>query len=157
MFLGKIRGKNFLTQIWVFGSFFYPPRPPGCGGWRGGGVGGQTNFSTGPQLSYYVQVFLAKYELNLLKIGFKNTYFQVFRDFQLFQHPAKFHKKVKTSFFTRGKFWKFWCAVLGKKAKTSIFGHFRPKRPILASFWPKQGKLWKKALGTFFSVIFFTK
>ena len=23
-FLGKIRGKNFLTQIWVFGSFFYP-------------------------------------------------------------------------------------------------------------------------------------
>ena len=26
-FLGKIRGKKFLTQIWVFGSFFASPPP----------------------------------------------------------------------------------------------------------------------------------
>ena len=38
--------------------------------------------------------------------------------------------------------------------KTSIFGHFGPKWPILDSFWPKWAKrefLFKKALGTFFS------
>ena len=34
--------------------------------------------STGPQLSEYVRVV---YEWNLLKIGFKNTYFQVFPGF----------------------------------------------------------------------------
>ena len=41
-----------------------------------------------------------------------------------------------------------------KCAKTSIFGHFGPKWPILDSFWPKwakRGIFFKKALGTFFS------
>ena len=36
--------------------------------------------------------------------------------------------------------------------KTSIFGHFGPKWPILDSFWPKWAKReFLKALGTFFS------
>ena len=37
--------------------------------------------------------------------------------------------------------------------KTSIFGHFGPKWPILDSFWPKWAKreFFQKALGTFFS------
>ena len=30
-----------------------------------------------------------------------------------------------------------------KCKKTSIFGHFGPKRPILDSFWPKWPKRWK--------------
>ena len=120
-FFGKIRGKIFLTQIWVFGSFFRPPPPPG-----GGGV---------KKIFYWSPAFrictgcLPKYEWNLTKIGFKTTYFQVFprfstglqlseyvqvvcrnmigtclksvskpptfmffRDFQLFQHPAKLAK-----------------------------------------------------------------
>ena len=40
-----------------------------------------------------------------------------------------------------------------KMHKTSIFGHFGPKWPILYSFWPKWAKrdFFKKALGTFFS------
>ena len=40
--------------------------------------------------------------------------------------------------------------VLEKKRKTSIFGHFRPKRPILAKM-AKMVKIIKKALGTFLS------
>ena len=35
--------------------------------------------------------------------------------------------------------------------KSSIFGHFGQKWPILDSFWPKQDIFFKKALGTFFS------
>ena len=40
-----------------------------------------------------------------------------------------------------------------KMRKTSIFGHFGPKWPILDSFWPNWAKrdfFFKKALGTFF-------
>ena len=42
---------------------------------------------------------------------------------------------------------------LKKMQKTSIFGHFGPKWPILDSFRPKGAKreFFKKALGTFFS------
>ena len=39
-----------------------------------------------------------------------------------------------------------------KMQKSSIFGHFGQKWPILDSFWPKWAKrdFFKKALGTFF-------
>ena len=111
--------------------------------------------------------YLPKYEWNLHKIGFKNTYFQVFfRDFQLFQHPVKLAKFRPNL----GQFWpkrtifkfppksenvsifrlqrlcfeqkirKFRCAVLEKNAKTLHFWSFRPKRAILDSFWPKWPK-----------------
>ena len=53
-FLGKISGEKFLTQIWV------------C-------VGGQN--------IRICMGCLPKHERNLLKIGLKNTYFQVFQGF----------------------------------------------------------------------------
>ena len=101
-FLGKIRGKNFLTQIWDFGSFFYPPRPPG--GW-GRGV---------QKILYWSPAFrictgcLPKYEWNSLKIGFKNTYFQVFSGFppipassQMANFVHFLAKMGKTGFFSK--------------------------------------------------------
>ena len=135
MFLGKIRGKIFLTQIWVFGSFF---------------VGGQKIFYWSPAFRICTGC-LPKYEW---KIGFKTTYFQVFPGFpaipassQISQTQAKFGsilaKKGQFSRLKRlgflQKFRKFQCAVFEKMLKTSIFGHFGPKRPILDHLWPKRG------------------
>ena len=83
-----------MTQIWDFGSFFYPPRPPG-------------------KFFYWSPAFrictgcLAKYELNLLKIGFKNTYVQVFQGF-----PAL--KETRAHIQPNGHFDQF----LAKMAKT---------------------------------------
>ena len=50
-FLGKIRGKNFLTQIWVFGSFF---APPGFSAQPGGWVRGVNFFTKISQNRFWV-------------------------------------------------------------------------------------------------------
>ena len=62
MFLGKNRGKKFLTQIWVFGSFFRPP--------------------TGPQLSEYVWVVCRNTKGTCLKSVSKTPTSRFFRDSQ---------------------------------------------------------------------------
>ena len=55
-------------------------------------------------------------------------------------------KKAKTSTFStpytmiRAKNLEHMMRGSQKNAKTSIFGHFRPKRAILDSFWPKWPK-----------------
>ena len=91
-------------------------------------------------------------------------------DFQIFQHPAKFGsilakkghflnflKRVKTSFFstpeTKQKLGNSHARFLGKNAKTSIFGHFRPKRAILEVFGQngQNGENYQKTLGIFIS------
>ena len=58
-FVGKNRGKKFLPQIWVFGSF-----------------------STGPQLSEYVWVVCGNMKGNCLKSVSKTPTFRFFRDSQ---------------------------------------------------------------------------
>ena len=58
MFLGKNRGNKFLTQIWVFGSFF------------------------GPQLSEYVWVVCRNTKGTCLKSVSKTPTFRFFRDSQ---------------------------------------------------------------------------
>ena len=95
MFLGKIRGTKFFTQILVFfGSFFYPPR------------GVKKIFYWSPAFRICMGC-LPKYERNLLKIGLKNTYFQVFQGF-----PAL--KETRAHLQPNGHFNQF----LGKMAKT---------------------------------------
>ena len=87
-FLGKVRGKNFLTQILVFGSFYAPPAfhpTPGVG------VRGSHKFSTAPELSEYVHVLIRNTNGTCLKSVSKTPTFRFFRDFQ----PLKRH--IQTS------------------------------------------------------------
>ena len=124
---------------------------------------------------------LPKYEWNLLKIGFKNTYsLRFFRDFQPLKETVAhiqtngqfwtdfgqngrngiFFKKAFGTFFSRLKAL-INCKVSEKSnegiprkmRKTSIFGHFGPKWPILTVFgqYGQNGNFFKKALGTIFS------
>ena len=123
-------------------------------------------FSTGPQLSEYVQVVCRNTNGTCLKSVSKPPTFRFFRDFHLFQHPAKlaklrpnlgqywpkraifkFPRKTKAAIFFGlqrlgflQKIRKFQCTVFEKKIlKTPIFGYFGPKRPILDHFWLKRG------------------
>ena len=110
---------------------------------------------------------LLKYERNLLKIGFKHTYFQVFQRFPALKETVA-HIQPNGQFWTvfgqngqnriffkkaLGKFLSRLKALINckvseksnegiprKMGKTSIFGHFGPKWPILDSFWPKWAK-----------------
>ena len=126
-----------MTQIWVFGSFFYPAQRPRC---------------------------FPKYERNLLKIGFKTPTFRFFRDFQplkrllhtssqmanIGQFLAKKAKKAFRTFFSLLKAL-INCKVSEKSnegiprkmRKTSIFGYFGPKWPILDSFFFSKNPLEK--------------
>ena len=61
----KIKTYKFLTQIWVFGSFFRP-----------------LQFSTGPQLSEYVWVVCRNTKGTCLKSVSKTPTFRFFRDSQ---------------------------------------------------------------------------
>ena len=111
---------------------------------------------------------LPKYERNLLKIGFENTYFQVFKGFpalkkrllhtssQMANFGQFLAKMGKTEIFFKkaiGTFFSLLKALINckvsensnegiprKMRKPSIFGHFGPKWPILDSFWPKWAK-----------------
>ena len=68
-----------------------------------------------------------------LKSVSKSPTFRFFRDFQLFQHPAKLAK-------LRPNLGQNWPkrAVFEKMLKTPIFGHFGRKRLILDHFCPKR-------------------
>ena len=153
-----------MTKIWVFVSFF----------WR------VKKFSTGPQLSEYVQVVYRNTNGTFLKSVSKTPTFRFFRDFQTlkrllhtFSQMANFGqflaKMGKTGFFFKkavGTFFSQLKALINCKVsekshegiprnmrKTSIFGHFGPKWPILDSFWPKWAKqefFSKKRLEHFF-------
>ena len=165
-----------MTQIWVFGSFFCPlPHH------RGGE--GVKKYSTGPQLSEYVQN--TKYEWNLLKIGFKNTYFQVFQRFPAITASSQISQiidQIWVNFGQKGPFFKFpWktkaviffglqtigflqkirefqCAVFEKMLQTPIFGHFGPKKvdfgPFLAKKVPFSNFRWKSENITFLLIFF---
>ena len=86
-FLGKIRGKNFDTRNFFqlffrfFGHFFtHRGAPEGCGG--------SHKFSTGPQLSEYVQVVCRNKNGTCLK-SVSKTYFQVFPGFPAIPAPCQ--------------------------------------------------------------------
>ena len=110
---------------------------------------------------------LPKYERNLLKIGLKNTYFQVFQGFPTLKEAVAhiqpngqfwtvFGQNGRNGIFFKKAFGTFFsllkalinCKVSEKSnegiprkmQETSIFGHFCQKWPILDSFWPK----WEK-------------
>ena len=72
MSLGKVRGKNFLPKFGFLGHFFTH-------------CGAVTNIFHWSSAFRICTVCLPKYEWNLLKIGFKNTYFQVFLGFRAIQ------------------------------------------------------------------------
>ena len=115
-FLGKIRGKIFLTQIWVFGSFFrLPPHPR-----KGGGV--KKIFYWSPAFRICTG-FLPKYEWNLLKIGLKNTYFRVFPGFPAIPASSQISQ-------TQAKFG----SILAKKGHFSNF----PEKPRPKNFFGLQ-------------------
>ena len=110
---------------------------------------------------------LPKYEWNLLKIGFKNTYFQVFQGFSALKETVAhiqpngqfwtvFGQNGQNGIFSKKAFGTFFSllkplinfkvseksndGIPRKMRKTSIFGHFGPKWPILDSFSPKCAK-----------------
>ena len=137
-------------------------------------------FSTGPQLSEYVWVVCHNTKGTCMKSVSKTPTFRFFRDSQPLKRllhtssqMANFGKflakMVKTGFFFKKAFGTFFsllkalinCKVSEKSnegiprkmQKTSIFGHFGPKWPILDSFWPKWAKrefFSKKRLEHFF-------
>ena len=74
MFLGKIRREKIFNPNLGFWVIFLPPPPPQ------GGRGVNKIFYWSPAFRKCTGC-LAKYELHLLKIGFKNTYVQVFQGF----------------------------------------------------------------------------
>ena len=139
MFLGKIRGnKNRVTKN-----------------------------STGPQLSEYVWVVCRNTKGTCLKSVSKTSTFRFFRDSQPLKRllhtssqMANFGqflaKMGKTGIYFKkaiGTFFSLLKALINckvseksnvgiprKMRKTSIFGHFGPKCPILDSFWPKWPK-----------------
>ena len=146
-FLGKNSGKKFLTQIWVFGSFFAPPRlftPPGGKGvnfftkisqnrfwvmklsFLGKNRGknfltqiwafGSKKFSTGPQLSEYVWVVCRNTKGTCLKSVSKTPTFRFFRDFQ----PLKRLLHTSSQMANFGQF-------LAKMGETEFFSKKRLK------------------------------
>ena len=160
MFLGKIRGKKFLTQKKFFGHFFLPPAPSLLQPLAGGV--GVTQIFYWTQLSEYVQVVCRNTNGTCLK----TPTFKFFSDFQLLQHPAKLAKYRPTlgqfwpkraifqislknqsqhNFLTPGflqKFRKFKMCSFGREKmwKTSpIFRHFLTKKVHFGSFLAKKG------------------
>ena len=135
---------------------------------------------TGPQLSEYVWVVCRNTKGTCLKSVSKTPTFRVFRDSQPLKRllhtssqMANFGqflaKMGETGFFFKKAFGTFFsllkaiinCKVSEKSnegiprkmRKTSIFGHFGQKWPILDSFWPKWAKqdfFSKKRLEHFF-------
>ena len=116
-------------------------------------------------ISEYVQVACRNTIETCLKSVSKTPTSRFFRDFQLFQNPAKLAKFRPNL----GQFWpkwaifqislknqsrhyflipetrrsakirKFQCEVFGKKCETLIFEHFGSNRPILDHFWSLNG------------------
>ena len=77
MFFMQNQGKKFFDPNLGFWVIFLPTATPGCGG---GGGGSKIFFYWSPAFRICTGC-LAKYELNLIKIGLKNTYVQVFQGF----------------------------------------------------------------------------
>ena len=116
----------------------------------------------------------------MLEIGFENTYFQVFQGFPALKEThiqpngqfwTIFGQNGQNGIFSEKAFGTFFSVLKAllnfkfseksnhgiprKMQKTSIFGHFGPKWPILDSFWPKWAKrdfFSKKRLEHFFAV-----
>ena len=159
-FLGKNKGKNFLTQIWVFGSFF------------------QKNFLLVPSFQNMYGLFAEirkelawnRFWKHLLSgfsgISSPETAAHIQQNGQFWTvfgqngQNGIFFKKAFGTFFSLLK------ALINSKVseksnegiprimrKTSIFGNFGQKWPILDSFWPKWAKrdfFSKKRLEHFF-------
>ena len=143
-------------------------------------MGESHKFSTGPQLSEYVQVVCRNTNGTCLRSVSQTPTFTIFQDFQPLKtllhtssQMANFGqflaKMEKTGFFFKKAFGTFFSllkalinckvseksneGIQRKKRKTSIFGHFGQKWPILEVFG-QNGRngifFFKKALGTFF-------
>ena len=161
----KLRHTNFWHKFGFLGHFFA----------RGEG---SKKFSTGPQFSEYVWVVCRNTKGTCLKSFSKTPTVRFFRDSQPLDcctHPAKWPildsfwpKWAKRDFFQKSV-WNIFsllkalinCKVSEKSnegiprkmQKTSIFGHFGQKWPILDSFWTKWAKrdfFSKKPLEHFF-------
>ena len=100
--LGKVRGKKFLTQIWVFGSFFRPLPPP-----RGGGC--QKNFLLVPSFQNYVLVVCRNTKGTCLKSVSKTP------TFRFSGIPAL--KETVAHIQPNSQFWK----VFGQNGQDGIF------------------------------------
>ena len=136
MFFRKNWGKKFCAPENFFSVIFVTPRGRGCG------VHKSPNFSFFPGFA----AFPASSQISQIWVNFGQK--GPFLKFPPKTENVIIFRLQRLCFDQRIR--KFWCAVLEKKWKTSIFGHFRPKRPILAKM-AKRGKIIKKALETFFS------
>ena len=117
-----------MTQIWAFGLFFYPLQPPWGRGW------GSQTFSTGPQLSEYVQVVCRNTNGTCLKSVSKTPTSRFFRDFQQFQqdNPAKwpilevFGQNEQNEIFSKKHFSRLQ-ALINCKDSEKVLKGFREK------------------------------